>query len=89
MSLSDYQFIESYLADRPMSENAKIDILDACKVYLDVENQYHACCRALSTCGLPEEDPEYMILEDACSEAHKALEIAWNNYRDIYYRLFR
>uniref|UniRef100_A0A6C0JYV8 Uncharacterized protein n=1 Tax=viral metagenome TaxID=1070528 RepID=A0A6C0JYV8_9ZZZZ len=74
------------LADRPISENDKIDMLDAYKVYFDTEHEHTACCWALDTCGL--EDPEYKKLNDELSEAEQAREIAWNNYVAIRRRLF-
>jgi len=93
MSLSEYQRLyqrlELRLADRPMSENDKIDMLDAYKAYLDALITFSACIRARDTCGLPREDPEYNNFKEAWSEAYKAVEIAWDNYNDIYDRLFR
>uniref|UniRef100_A0A6C0K135 Uncharacterized protein n=1 Tax=viral metagenome TaxID=1070528 RepID=A0A6C0K135_9ZZZZ len=84
-----YQHLERELADRPVSDNDKIDVLDAYKAYLDAYNKYYACIRARDMCGLPEEDPEYMILEDASSEAARVSNIAWENYYAIRRRLFR
>jgi len=81
--------MEHYLADRPMSNNDKIDILDAYRVYLDAYNTLSACYRALRTCGLPKEDPEYNNLKDAREESSRARDIAWDNYDAIRRRLFR
>jgi len=72
-----------------MSENAKINILDAYWAYFNASNTLRACKEALETCGLPKEDPEYKKLEDARSEAYKALEIAWDNFDAIYDWIFR
>jgi len=90
MSLIDqYQDIERDLENLPMSNNDKHDILHAYKVYFDALNKYNACIRAVETCGLPEEDPEYNNFKDACSEAERAYEIAFNNYDAINDRLVR
>jgi len=91
-SIDEYQLLERLarnLVDRPISENDKIDILDAYMAFLDAYNKYSACCRALETCGLPKEDPEYKKLKDAREESARAHDIAWDNYFDIYNRLFR
>ena len=81
--------MERELADRPMSENDKIDVLDAYKVYFDAYNTWIACCRAVLACGLPEEDPEYKKLRDAWDEAMSVYIIESDNYEAIYDRLFR
>jgi len=89
MSLREYQSLERYLADRPISENDQIDILDAYKAYFDACRQKDACNEALRTCELAIEELEYDQLYVAWSQAVQAVEIAWDNYRDIYIRLFR
>uniref|UniRef100_A0A6C0JWX3 Uncharacterized protein n=1 Tax=viral metagenome TaxID=1070528 RepID=A0A6C0JWX3_9ZZZZ len=89
MSLREYQRLERYLADRPISENDQIDILDAYKAYLDALNTLRVSTDALETSLLAREDPDYKKLEDAWKDSTRVSNIAWYNYRDIYDRLFR
>uniref|UniRef100_A0A6C0JY72 Uncharacterized protein n=1 Tax=viral metagenome TaxID=1070528 RepID=A0A6C0JY72_9ZZZZ len=89
MSWTVYQCLEREIANRQMSENDKIDILDAYKACIDTLETLYACIRALERCGLPEEDPEYKKLKDTWSKANDAHDIARDNFDAIDRRLVR
>uniref|UniRef100_A0A6C0JWI6 HEPN domain-containing protein n=1 Tax=viral metagenome TaxID=1070528 RepID=A0A6C0JWI6_9ZZZZ len=74
MSSSGCERLECEIADNPMSENDKMDIRDAYKVYSDAYNKSKACI----------EDTW-----DVWYEAHKAVQIAFDNFLAIRRRLIR